>query len=345
LALKEHPDLFVQALVAGRLGVKTTLEETRTERFIGMASRGAFPVPLRYYGAHSGRWSGQDSVNLQNLPSRGKGVNTLKRAILPPPGHVFIDCDSAQIEARTLAWLAGQTDLVAAFMAKQDVYKMMACRIYGLQEDQIDKPKRDVGKTVILGAGYGVGAAKLQAFLKLQAKVEVSLDEAQRIVTAYRNTYNMIPRLWRSGETALRALMSGNGYIVDVPGVLTANPEKGGIRMPNGMHILYPDLGQNSEGQWEYTSKGKTVKLYSGKVVENLTQGLARIIIGEQMLRIAKRYKPVLTVHDAIGIVAPIEEGDEARAYVEECMSWCPPWATGLPLACESGMGASYGDC
>jgi DNA polymerase I-like protein with 3'-5' exonuclease and polymerase domains len=79
--------------------------------------------------------------------------------------------------------------------------------------------------------------------------------------------------------------------------------------------------------------------------VENFVQGVARCVISEQMLRVSKRYKVVLTVHDAITVVAPQAEADEARAYVEECMRWVPEWATGLPVDCESGMAQSYGDC
>ena len=107
--LLEHDNPQVQAIVAARLGIKSTLEETRTERFIKIAERGTLPIPLRYYAAHTGRWGGDDKVNMQNLPRK----SPLKKAIIPPPDHVFIDCDSSQIEARTLAWLAGQDDLVA----------------------------------------------------------------------------------------------------------------------------------------------------------------------------------------------------------------------------------------
>ena len=145
--LLEHPDLPVQALVAARLGVKSTLEETRTERFIDMADRGPMPVPLRYYGAHTGRWSGSDKINLQNI-TRGSPLNT---AITAPEGHVIINCDSSQIEARVLAWLAGQEDLVAAFDRGDDVYKIMASSIYSKPVDAIDKDERFLGKTVVLG--------------------------------------------------------------------------------------------------------------------------------------------------------------------------------------------------
>lgn len=630
-ALEEHPDERVQVLVAARLGNKTTLEETRTQRFIGMAERGKFPVPLRYYGAHSGRWSGQDSVNLQNLPSRGANAGKIKKAIKAPAGYVVIDCDSAQIEARTLAWLAGQEDLVQAFRDKQDVYKLMASKIYGVPIDAIDKTQRQVGKTVVLGAGYGVGHKKLQLFLKTQAGVEVTLDEAKRIIDTYRSTSFCIADLWAKAGRALEAMLSGQSMEIDAPKIIKAVP--GAIPMltlPSGLHIQYPGLRAvtNDEGKRElvYYSKGLPVRIYGGKClaadtqvltergwvpiasvtsddrvwdgvewvthcgltyqgekhtivvdgvrmtpdhkvltakgwqsassceglrraevrlpdsyavrgverapldvgvpvsvwgqgyagghrrgkvreawgaplmrmqgwgeesnardvkasgvlgmavderplptshssglaqlrrardyclrgmaaivrgvlgrhgadlragadarskeqrravfpgelplgadasaggqpqglaaggpsestcgdgyfeidtrvsvapeavyditnagprsrfmvrghaepfivhncVENICQAVARQIVAEQMLRISKRYKVVLTVHDAVAVIAPESEAEEAQAYVEECMSWNPKWAAGLPLACESGVGASYGDC
>jgi DNA polymerase len=347
-ALEEHPNEDVQALVAARLGNKTTLEETRTERFIDMAKRGAFPIPLRYYGAHSGRWSGQDSVNMQNLPSRGPNAGTIKKAIKAPPGHVVIDCDSAQIEARVLAWLAGQEDLVQAFRDKQDVYKLMAHKIYNVPVADITKVQRQVGKTVVLGAGYGVGHVKLQMFLKTQAGVEVSLEEAKRIIDTYRIASYRIADLWKQSGTGLKALMNGQQFQIDALGLVNVVPGKG-LTLPNGLFIQYPNLRavHNDEGKAEltYTSKGMPTRIYGGKCVENFTQAIARCVVADQMLRISKRYKPVLTVHDAVAVVAPEREAEEAQAYVEECMSWNPKWAVGLPLACESGVGASYGDC
>ena len=348
-ALEDHEDARVQALVAARLGNKTTLEETRTERFIGMARRGKFPVPLRYYGAHSGRWSGQDSVNLQNLPSRGANAGKIKKAIMAPDGYVVIDCDSAQIEARVLAWLAGQDDLVQAFKDKQDVYKLMATKIYGIAIDDVNKTQRQVGKTVVLGAGYGVGHVKLQTFLKNQAGVEVTLEEAKRIIDTYRSTSFKIADLWRNAGDALKAMLTGQSMQIDAVGLVKAIPGKG-LTLPNGLHIQYPGLREKANeesGKFElvYYSKGLPVRIYGGKVVENICQAVARQVVAEQMLRVSKRYKVVLTVHDAVAIIAKKDEADEAQAYLEECMSWNPKWAVGLPLACESGVGASYGDC
>jgi len=482
-ALEEHPDPAVQALVAARLSNKTTLEETRTSRFIGMAARGPFPVPLRYYGAHSGRWAGEQSVNLQNLPSRGPLAGRIKKAIEAPPGYVVVDCDSSQIEARTLAWLAGQEDLVEAFRRREDVYKIMASKIYGIPVDEIDAAQRQVGKAVVLGCGYGVGWAKLQGFLKAQAGVVVDEAEARRIIDTYRFSVPHIVQMWRRSDDALRSLINGQGSQLDVRGLIRAVPGKG-LTLPSGLFIQYPGLRvredpETGKSEMVYFSKGKPVRIYGGKClaadtevltergwvaitdvtladrvwdgeewvrhtgvayqgvkativlngvrmtsdhqvltskgwvdasscqglhgadfrmpdggqvcggdapfhvgvsvhmrqpelvydltnagprsrfavrgdagpfivhncVENFTQAVARCIVAEQMLRVSRYYPPVLTVHDAVAIVAPESEAAAAQACLEECMRWTPKWAEGLPLACESGVGKSYGDC
>jgi len=343
-SLLEHKNPIVQAIVAARLGVKSTLEETRTERFIKIADRGTLPVPLRYYAAHTGRWGGDDKVNLQNLPRK----SPLKRAILPPEGHMFIDCDSSQIEARTLAWLAGQHDLVAAFDAGEDVYKIMASSIYGVPVDEVTDPQRFVGKTTILGCGYGMGAAKFQAQLKT-FNVDMPEDECKRIISVYRETYPMIPLLWRQTGEALEAMANNQTAPIGVDGVLTVCGADG-IKLPNGLSLKYPNLRyimRDGKSEMVYDQKkGRAVltsRIYGGKAVENICQALARIIIGEQMLMVARRLRVVMTVHDAVGAIAPTEKAAEARQFVEACMRIRPKWATALPLNCESKMGASYG--
>lgn len=346
-ALLDHPNPTVQAMVAARLGVKSTLEETRTERFMGIAARGALPVPLRYYAAHTGRWGGDDKLNLQNLPRS----SPLKNAILAPAGCKIIDSDSSQIEARTLAWLAGQTDLVEAFDRGEDVYKIMASAIYGKPISEITKDERFVGKTTILGAGYGMGAAKFQGQLK-NFGVEVALEEAKRIIDTYRVTYPKIPAFWKEAGRALEAIMAHQTMSLGTNGVLQIEGQDG-IKLPNGLYIKYPNLRmhQNADGKSEIvydTKKGKAVipnRIYGGKVTENVCQALARIAIGEQMLMVAKKYRVVMTVHDAIACVVPEAEVETAKEYVELCMRIRPAWAPELPLNCESGYGDTYGDC
>ena len=346
-ALLEHENPKVQALVAARLGVKSTIEETRTIRFMEIAKRGKLPIPLRYYAAHTGRWGGDDKVNLQNLPRS----SAIKDAMLSPLGYKVIDSDSSQIEARTLAWLAEQNDLVEAFDRGEDVYKIMASSIYGKSVDEITKDERFVGKTTILGCGYGMGAAKFRAQLKTFG-VDLPQEECERIIRVYRETYPQIPLLWRTANQALLAIMQdqttplGRGLALTVEG-------KHGIRLPNGFYVKYPNLRRqvNEEGRDELvydTKRGRAIipnRIYGGKVVENVCQALARIVIGEQMLRVAKKYRVVMTVHDAVCCVVPEHEVDTAREYVEMCMRMRPKWALELPLDCESGVGDSYGGC
>ena len=627
--LLDHKNPAVQAIIAARLGVKSTLEETRTERFIKIAERGTLPVPLRYYAAHTGRWGGDDKVNLQNLPRK----SLLKKAMLAPEGYMFIDCDSSQIEARTLAWLAEQDDLVEAFDRGEDVYRIMASAIYGVPEEEVTPEQRFVGKTTILGCfgpdtqvltnggwkrivevqatdtlwdgeewvshegvvpqgvkevltsrgltatldheiltehgwqewsevatnpslfqsainraalkscvgssttnrlgdlpggipwsaaraagkgvltgitskldalhgamsvqkalrqrlvrstgvtklssmilktasaystvlravsgaaitrsqkltpimaggvsmstnhgaqtevrsyatssplpggktlsvtstvsiilkgmsrvisaslravktpvtnvppaqckqnlmtydiayagprnrytiatdagpiivhncGYGMGPDKFKAQLKTFG-VDMPLDECKRIIRVYRETYPMIPLLWRQAHDALDAIVNNQTAPLGRDGVLTVRGE-GGIYMPNGLRLAYNNLRWVTvkEGKAEMvydTKKGKSViptRIYGGKAVENICQALARIVIGEQMLMVARRYRVVMTVHDAVGTIAPVDQADEAREFVEACMRIRPKWALGLPLNCESKMGASYG--
>jgi DNA polymerase len=342
LALQDHEDVIIQTAVAARLGVKSTLEETRTERFIGIGSRGRLPVPLKYYAAHTGRWGGADSLNLQNLPSR-TGSSSLKKSIVAPQGFVIIDADSAQIEARMLAWLSGQNDLVEQFTVGEDVYRLMASAIYSKDVSDITKDERFIGKTVVLGCGYGMGAEKFKNMLSLQ-KVSMDKSEAERIISIYREKNFKIKQLWGQGQNALRFILQKRNAPIGQHDVVRVMD--GGLLLPSGITMRYTNLRNDKDDGFMYDArKNEVVRIYGGKVIENIVQALARIVIGHQMLKIAERYKVVLTVHDAVACIAPETEVLEAKRYVEECMRSAPEWAVGLPLNCESGYGRSYGDC
>ena len=346
-ALAEHEDVRVQSLVAARLGNKSTLEETRTQRFIDIAKRGTLPVPVKYYAAHTGRWGGSDKINMQNLPSRGPNGKKLKNSIIAPDGYKLIDADSAQIEARVLAWLAGQDDLTEAFANGEDVYKKMASRIYSVDEADISKDQRFVGKTTILGAGYGMGAVRFQDQLK-SFGFDMELDEARRVIQIYRDSNWKIAHLWREAQNMLINLSREDNATLGLPGVLEVSPGEVGVKLPSGMYLRYNDLEaeQDERGiQFTYATKRGRTKIYGGKVIENVCQAIARCIIGEQMLKIAKQYRIVLTVHDSIVCCVPEESVSEAQLYIEKCMRWTPDWADGLPIDCESGVGDSYGEC
>lgn len=357
--LLEHPDDRVQVAVAARLGVKSTIEETRTENLISVAKRGRLPIMLNYYGAHTGRFSGGDKLNLQNLPARGN--NTIRRALKAPTGQVIVASDSAQIEARMVAWVAEQQDLLEAFAQKRDVYSEFASEVYGRTITKADKVERFVGKTCILGLGYGMGAEKFRRTLEIGqggVSVKITIEEAERIVRLYRQKNHRIVALWNKCGQAL------NGIVNRVSGEIARGIiyDEQGIQLPNKLYIRYPALRVNGTN-FEYINDARTyrkaiqdrvmsgqvsdiswTKIYGGKVTENLIQALARIVVAEQMAAIGQHYHVAFQVHDEIIITAPAAEATNAQQLLEGIMSAPPVWCPDLPVACESGVATNYGE-
>jgi DNA polymerase I-like protein with 3'-5' exonuclease and polymerase domains len=353
IALTENDDPFIQQLCAVRLGTKSTLEEKRIERFmdIGKRNKGALPIPLKYYGAHTGRWSGTDKVNFQNLPSRDPKKKALKKAIVPPDGYMVINSDSSQIEARVLAWLAGQEDVVKQFANGEDVYSIFASNVYGRKITKADPTERFVGKTCILGLGYGTGAMKLQHTLATSQPVSVKLDEEEckRIVGVYRDNNSSIIALWREADRMLENMIDGKIKKPIAFGEYECvHYDKDGIILPNGFRIRYANLRRvtkDDKTQIVYDSRKGEVSIWGGAVVENVVQALARIVVGTQMCEINNKYRVALTVHDAAVVVADMDDVDDAIEFVTSVMSKAPDWAKGLPVACEAKVGVTYGDC
>ena len=275
----------------------------------------------------------------------------MKQAVVAPYGHKVINCDSSQIEARILVWLSGQEDVTQWYAEGRDVYCEFASKVYNRKIDKRNKVERAVGKTCILGLGYGTGAAKLQNVLKLGAGVEFDEAECKRLVQVYRELNNKVTDFWRTCENALQDLVywpSGKEpYYLDKHKTLLVDKE--GIKFPNGLYIRYPDLHvDTSESNKRYLYKKRynmQVTIWGGSVTENVVQALARIVIGEQMIQINEKYRPALTVHDAVVCVLPDEEVESGTKYIESIMSVAPEWADGLPIACESGVADNYGDC
>lgn len=353
LALCEHEDVFIQQLCAARLGVKSTIEESRVQRFIDIAQRnnGRLPIPLKYYGAHTGRWSGSDKVNLQNLPSRDIRKKALKNSIVAPDGYIVINSDSAQIEARVLAWLAGQDDVVEAFAKKQDVYRKMSSKIYGVTPEEVTKEQRFVGKTVVLGCGFGTGWLKLKTTLATSdTPIYIDEDTARDIIAKYREANYKIAELWAEGDGIIHAMLQGQLKDKEREfgnhGVLWFSND--GVRLPSGFKIYYPGLSLRTiEGRQRtvYRSRKGEESIWGGTITENVVQALARCIISRQLLDISEHYRVALTVHDSVVAVVPEDEAEQACQVITGIMSTPPAWAPGLPVACEATYGRSYGDC
>lgn len=343
-ALAEYDDPRVQAVVAARLGTKSTLEETRTERFIAIAERpnrkNLLPVPLLYYGARTGRWSACDSVNLQNIPRKSK----LKGSIVAPDGYVIVGADLSAIELRMGLAFAGQLDKMNMLGAGVDLYKDFAATVYDISIDEVTDAQRFMGKTSVLSLLYGTGHNKLRNQVKMMSGVDIGEEEAKRIVEIYRSEYTSVVAAWREGDKVLDAVASNSFITMGRDALIQVHGSQGAL-LPSGLYMRYPDLTREKVGdrfEWSVMkNKRERDKLYGSKIYQGLTQALARCIIAEAMLRVDKQYRIGLTIHDALYVIAPEDEADEALRFIIAQLRKAPDWMPDIPLDAEGGFGRS----
>lgn len=354
VALLEHENPLVVRLVQGRLAAKSTIGETRAARLLEAGANGAgVPVYLNYYGAKTGRWSGGNKLNFQNFP-RGSEI---RKSLVAPEGHVVAVCDSAQIEARVLNWIAGNRPMLDVFASKGDPYSHTATNIYGRKIDKDKDPnERFIGKIATLGLGYGMGAGKFQTTLALGTMgpaVDMPLSECDKIVKKFRKTNEPIPAFWQVMDGLLARMAAGDE---GEHSVLSYDAD--GLWLPNGMGILYPGLKmttnvETGRREFKYFSKNVWKKLYGGLVTENVVQALAGVIIRQQMLWYADWLKTLklktgevamiaTMTHDEIVSVVPERFADKALKQKTELMCTAPDWCVGLPLGAEGGVAKNY---
>jgi DNA polymerase len=345
---ENDPDTLIKTLIGARVENKSSIEETRTNRLIGVASRGMLPVYLGHYQAHTGRAGGGDMINLQNLPVRDTRYEyPIRQALCAPPDHECISADLAQIEARILAWLAGQQDVVEAFRAYDegrgpDIYCVTASTIFGRTITRGDEKERMIGKIVRLALGYGMSHVKFARVAK------VKQQEAYDIVTRHRQASRHIVDLWDQGNSALRCILVHEQGVLGKHGALRVSSE--GIHLPKwGRVIRYPNLTHHARCEehpafYTYQNRKKLPKVYGAKVIENCVQALAGIVVAEAWLRlVARGLTVVLQVHDELVCVAHKNDVDRWLPVIKEEMTRVPDWAPGLPVACTIGHDPRYG--
>lgn len=348
--LADHPDGRVSALVAARLGTKTTIAETRALRFYEMAKRGPLPVYLNFWGAKTtGRYSGGNKVNWQNLPARGPSAG-LRKELKAPEGRIVLVGDSSNIELRTVMALAGQHDVVDKLRQGVDMYCDFASRLFGREITKADKAERFLGKTAMLGLQYGAGAARFQEMVRIAAAytpgVEpITMDRAQEVVSLYRDVHYKVVELWQHCQNVvLPAIANDDAMVpVDVNGWFIT--QWNGFGRPGEPGVVYKDL-KYSDGEWTYVmGRNKNVRIYGPKVVENLCQHAAMKIVMWQTARIHQREPVKLSVHDEAVCVPLIENLETSKAWMEDCLRLTPKWCRGaIPVDCEVEVGPSYGD-
>jgi DNA polymerase len=357
-ALLEHDDPWVQAIVAARLGHKSTQEETRTQRLIDISRVSAkLPVPLLYSGAHTHRFSGGWSINLQNLPRGGK----LRAALRAPKGQVVVSVDASQIEARINAVLSRQVDLVEQFRKGDDVYSRFAEEIYRHPVNKKDHPReRFVGKTAVLSLGYGSSPPVFQSMCRNQGNVLLTDAEAANIVYIYRQRYKEIVANWRWADNVVLPYVSGQTKMLGQIAIDAGVPwgpvrlVHNAIKLPSGNYLRYRDLHQayltDDHGvgrhQWLYTRGPQTQKIYGSKTVENVVQALAFVHIMEVAVRVKKLSEgmllPAHQVHDELIYIVPEAYGQVVADLVVQEMSKAPWWMPEAPFAAEGHIGENY---
>lgn len=322
-----------------REAVKSRIEETRAQRLLdGCTVQNTLPVPLKYYAAHTGRFGGSEKINLQNLPRGSK----LRNALQAGPNQTLYIADLSNIEARMLAWLAKEQDLLDSFAAGEDVYSNFASQIYNKPITKANKLERYVGKTAILGLGYGMGANKYKAILAQGSPaIDVTQSTALGIVSQYRAMYPNIPQLWAIGKQLLFYMLDQTSSSYSYGPLQVAS---NALKLPNDMYLQYPKL-RYATGEFLYDS-GRTgiTRTHGPRLVENIIQALARIVITDQMLAIHKmpEVEVVLTVHDEIIAVGSDKNADETLQKIMTIMKQPPSWCAELPLDAEGAHSKIY---
>lgn len=371
LELLEHDNELVRTLVGTKLGTTSSMEQTRTATFLDIASRGRMPIPLRYASAHTGRYGGMDSLNVQNLAKRTKDP-VLRRSIRAMDGHIILASDSSGVEARLLAMVANQQDLVDTFVQGRDVYIEMATKIYNKSYDEIyevakrnptkeGKTMRNMGKSCILGMGFSMSAQKFADTNKQQG-VDIPLEQAQDLVKVYRTSYSMIPAFWRDCNRVLDVLYAGgscwfggpNNNLFYADGASEFHGMRiPSIRLPNGTYLFYQNLRKEAKdnGQVSYAYdqfKGRNWLpkfVFGGSLTENLVQALAFVILKYQAIEIAKTGLPInLNVHDEWVSIVPRDQAPQAVVVHYTAMKSVPDYIPQGLLDCEVDVGLNYAD-
>ena len=374
LEMQNHPDERVATLVRARLENNSSVLESRLKNMLHFAEQDKpVPVMLKVFSAHTSRYgagnsSGKtDGLQFQNLPKRDPRMLEVRKAIRVKPGYKVVAADSSQVEARIVAYIANQYDLLDAYRMGADPYSDLAEAIFHIPSaeihegnergDKICKKYRNVAKTAILGCSYGVGYqtysnALLRAGAKLSEDPEEHLRIARNAHTIYRQRNASIVALWDRCDSVIRSLIMGSdGYFGGPTGALfhythkrmpNVSREVSCIELPSGYTLWYPNLRSelNDKGKMEFVydrtdEYGKLGKyrIYGSGCTENITQSLAFQVLMYQANRMYEAgIKICCNIHDSWATVVPADEAQATADKMVAIMRTPPPWLTGCPL-------------
>lgn len=386
--MQDHPDPRVALLVRTRLQLNSSIDRSRAETLLKFARmHKPLPIMLGAWLAHTGRYSAgasadagtkTDKLQFQNLSKRDPSKRKLRQAIKVPKGKVVVACDSSQIEARGLAFVANEVGLLTQFREGRDPYSELAETIFGVPWQDIKagakagdkqmKMYRNTGKTGILSCGYGVGHYKYSNTLLRQGiHLHKDLDRHHELARyahgIYRAAHPNIVAFWKTAENVLEAMLRGESGTFGGPnndiytfGIMPVGPRTDlcvpSVRFPSGYILRYPGLRaeRNDRGKWQFvydTYKGASkipTHIYGGAFTNNLVQGLSFVdVIMYQGCRMDEAgIKLACNIHDAWASVVPEEQGEYVKQQMLHYMSIVPPALNGLPVACEAEIGTTF---
>ena len=344
LELLEHENELVRTLVETKLGTMSSMEQTRTATFLDIASRGLMPLPLRYSGTHTHRFSGMDSLNVQNLAKRTKDP-VLRRSMRAMDGHIILASDSSNIEVRVGAYIANQQDVIEVFRKGGDVYIDMAAKIYNESYDDIyeqskganatkeGKMKRNIAKAVVLGASFGASAGKFAELMKQQGLAEQA-DMADELITTYRTANNMISGFWRECQRVLDVMYAGGScwfggmdndlFFADGSSEFYGKKIPS-IRLPNGAYIFYQNLrkevGDDGKVNYVYDQfKGRNwlpKRIWGSAFFENLCIAEDTLVLTDSGWKKIQDITDLDKVHDGVEFVT---HGGLVFKSVKDCV-------------------------
>ncbi len=345
--LLEDEDPIVRTLAEARLGVKSTILQTRAETLGWMARRGPLAVYLRPYGARTTRPSGGDRSNFLNFKKIDPDMpvdltnTSIKQAIVAPEGYLLAEIDNSQIQCRLVNFLAGQDDVIERFRNGEDPYTKVASQFYGYAVNKKDHPtQRQAGKVIELQAGFGSGGEKIRATLRTKANIIITPAEGVLARDAYRDTHPAVVNLWKTGNRMIARLAGGDP--LDWGPVHIRDNR---MWLPNGAPLVYDTLeyykdDEAGESYWRVKTRRGWEKIYGAKLVADLCQSLDWTLTTEAMVRISRMgYRVLSTTYDSLLLLIP-KDGKE-QDHLERCKAEfrrVPVWLQGIPLDCEGEL-------
>lgn len=379
--LRDYDDERVRMLVDARLEQNSSIQKSRAVKLLQFNEK-PIPIMLSVYKAHTGRYTAgnegtSDGLNFQNMSKRDPSKLVIRQSIKVPQGYKVVACDSSQIEARVLAWVAGQDDLIEQFREGRDPYAEMASKIFGHTPQEIHdgakdgkhpehhkfKMERNVGKTFVLSAGYGVGAKKASdTLLRNGIKLDEDVSEHETLATqahaVYRQVSTAIVNFWKIADNVIKFLTTVEGegeygkfgahdeFSYGRAVVPATQTNCAYIELPNGFRLWYPNLRYiDNQLCYDRHFHGKLMptRIYGGLVTENVVQALAFHMMGWQACRMSDAGIPIkANIHDAWIAVVPESKAEETKAIMEKCMSSVPSWMAGFPVGCEAEIGDDF---